>query len=488
MCATFAASVAFASPRQAPGDSVLYARGHRDLSRYTTPGLCIGALKQEYALYQGTLEAQDSMVWRKHGNALAGVTIPGAPAVAPYRMEDVSERVRVLARTCGASFSVATAKSDDLGDLFRLALWARNDTLARRIFVRRLAVTAPDTARMRAGREMIEWMIDGPPARLDVARDLIPLFDTLAHSAAARRVRAGVHDRLLLSGVERNDVAFIREESDRIIAAVQRDSAWGDSTAAVMHAYGVSLMLAQDQSAGAVREIARRAERALHTKRTPEALIETLLSSVGYAKSGTFGALAPRVHVKYWFPAPRDSMIPARGTPSLIIYMRPQYGRRGIPAIRDGQEVFQDIRRWAALYDSRLPVTVLFSTGGTFAGDSVRPAEEAEMYRRYLLDRWHLPVRVAVQESPVVTDSGGEAQGVPHVSPASNAFERAYFAPGRDDAGLRRKMTAILTDAEGRILYEGEWSAPLERAIYAAVSAVPAPPVTASTSDTARTP
>ncbi|HXC25531.1 MAG TPA: hypothetical protein VNU46_06410 [Gemmatimonadaceae bacterium] len=400
-------------------DTGAFAPGNRDFTRFTTPVWCWAAAAHTREVLRGRLAAQ---------TVLDTLTDPLRDTIG-------AQEVAVVARACGARFTVAGTAVPDLRYLFGLAVFAQNDTLAQAVLVRE--VTLATTAAERDTRQLaaLHSALAATPARVSLAEAIMVALDARGSVLARMQGHAA-----LLALWETSPVAehHAQQEEARILALVHAMPAAGLSSpevgAVVRAVYRARLAAAflthPDSLAGIVQ--AAQAEPLLpgppgddsfpHDPTFPHWSLAAVLAQLGPVDtSGATDALIghpPRpLQADFWFPAGgaagqrgggRTPILPVRGTVSLVVVGQldglacAEYQMLGGMA-QERERCFAPVaarvRHWLAAY-GRAGLSVTVVARAVFANSlfgSLTPAAEAARLRWFIQDYWQLPVTVAVQ-------------------------------------------------------------------------------------------
>ena len=391
-------------------DTGAFAPGHRDFSRYDTPGLCRAAARVTRASFQLSLEEQ------ANGDTLSADTI-GVGGTAP------------VARACGAHVTLAGATTRELGDLFNLALHEQNDTLAQAVLTKLAAQDATPGARDSTWLfGMRSYLFFG---RLAAAEVLMAQVD--ARGTAAQALQLMLHHRLGNYFNGNGDTVRFRRELERVLALGEQVPDKKFSYGYAWTAYVNLMRLAALEHPDSMPAVAQRAQRDLRRYSDNDqgttqfnksinwgglpldSVIDKLAPEWYTYRRHSGGIPAPRLQADYWFPAPgrpsNDTIRPVRGKINLICHggsttdfwqdvfnSKPLYS---------GYQQAAHIRRWLAQYGAAgLEVTIVRSVPGYERFDyqdlnTLRwfqtPTEEAQLWRWYAQEYEQLPVTVAVQ-------------------------------------------------------------------------------------------
>ena len=405
-------------------DTGAFAPGHRDFSRYNTPGLCRAAARETRAGFQFGVDQEVRLdtLYIDHSN-----TIPftgrkdtvGAGATTP------------VARACGARFTLVGATTRVLNDLFDLALHEQNDSLAQAVLTKLAAQAA--TAKERDGfwRDGFQTMLN--LGRRAAAEALMARFD--AQGPAARADRVWFHARMQELYKAEGDTARLRTEIAQVIALGRKDSGSSGNYGAVLQGYRDLMALAVAEALDSIPTVAHRAQRDLSpftaedqhgfsgndtgewSRYSMDSLL-TRLAPEWYTLQLLRGhRVAPRLQADSWFPAPgEDGHDTIRPVPSKVnvlclgwipMSFYEDVMEHGGPSGRVVSDVYA--RRWLQRYQAAGVVfTVVHQARGhlgyeanTFDGDTydfvTTPADEARIWRWYTQEFHQQPVAVAVQ-------------------------------------------------------------------------------------------
>jgi hypothetical protein len=389
-------------------DTGAFALGHRDFSRYDTPGLCRAAARWTYDL------AQLRLVTQLRRDTLGRGDTTGVGAVA------------TVARACGAHFTLATTPARDRSDLFDLALFEQNDSLS-------LAVLAAMVMQASTPQERDSDYINAVQAYLAFGR--LAAAETVVAQVAARGAVTGtapsfLHYLLRDFLDEREDTLRAQQEAEREIADGEKQSNRTSGYRSVLDGYRDLMRLVFLGNPAAMQAVAQHAKRdmSLYTYKDqvttifrryhdwghlPLDSVIALLAPQWYADVHLNGGgpPAPRLQADYWFPAPGrpagDTVFPVPGHVNLICmgseptgFFETVFGRQQDA----GYTLAAHIRRWLRLYgtDGLTVALVDVARGYQEVYESpvavfATPADAASLWRWYEQDYHRLPVTVAVQ-------------------------------------------------------------------------------------------
>lgn len=390
-----------------------FAPGHRDFSRYDTPGLCRAAARVTRASFRLTLEAQAAAGTMSEDTVGIGGSAP-------------------VAHTCGAHFTLATVTARELGDFFDLALREQNDTLAQAILTKLLAKdTTPEARADRYLFGMHSYLSFG---RLTAAKALLAQID--AQDSSVRVAQLAAYDTMLHFYRESGDTIHVRELAEREIAQGMKWMASEHSYINVLNGYRALVELAVlPHATTSLPALAVQAQRDLRQFPLTDQFtrikrdlgdwgtfsMDTLISRLtplfySYHNYGG-GVQASRLQADYWFPAPghaaSDTLFPVPGKVNLIcmggvptdywLQMNKHFSKWS------GFQEAAQLKRWLARYgpDGLAIVDVRlidgfryfdFDVGGLSNYRVFRtPIEEAEAWHWYDQVYHQLPVTLAVQ-------------------------------------------------------------------------------------------
>jgi hypothetical protein len=460
----------------------------REYLRYTRPLACITAAVDARAFAQ-----------RRHATQIqvdAGFLRPDE--------DTLPAAVVAVARTCGARFTPGTTAPADLPDLFTLALWEANDTLAQTVLTALLAQAGTPKAR----GERLVWAVQQylgmpsgelpqrsqnmPPAKVAAAEAVAQHVDALGDAAWALKLQA--HAVLLAFGRAYSVWPLVARQGAHVIALTRNhltqpglDSLWT--------AYQALLEVAWLEQPDFVSGVAARLRAEFSRPEVQWALLNACQAPTGnsrlpcvtleqYRESNASGAIAipitdstslamltaamvgdhrhapralPPLRADYWFPAPKggvagDSLHPAvPGRVTLIYHVSDGGGGSGRSCRQGCPPITNQLEALLARYPDQLAVTVVIDAAAGFTALEV-PATSAAMAQSYqwLFQQYlKLPVAVAVRVKPVM------AQLPPPDGRIRYAGETPY-----NDFYERGRWVALVTNRSGEAIYE---STSLER-------------------------
>lgn len=468
------------------------APGRTVFTRYQTPGLCLVAAQNARTLSRRTVAAQEATDVLQRTDPLRD-TMPAG--------------VVVVARSCGGHLSVASAAAVDLPDLFNLALLAQNDTLARAVLERQIALAPTESARFGLLLAAVQAYLGAEPAHVAAAEQVVAQLDARGPGALAAQV--AVHDQLEQFGMLTFDQVRVRHEAERVLALLQpvQGSALQPYGPQLLDAYQSLMSLAFFNTPDSMPALARRAQQDLRRVPPPpgqqNAFVSATFDDVMRMLSPVqdwrqVGHLTPVLRADIWFPtAAADTAYPARGRVALFVQVpEPCYAGYGNfytpvldPISNRCTSLYETLRQWHAQYGAAgLDVTLVAATTGVYGTVLSGPqtlAEAANNLRWYFLQYLHLPVnRVAVQAVPV---------SAPLPAPDGRVFRKGWDSHFSVPNGERGYLTLfdstyhtptsnashlVLTDRGGVEVYTGEIFPLFERLLKRVMTgpAVAAPP------------
>ena len=378
-------------------DTEIFLPGHRDFTRYTTPGWCQAAASTASFVERRTLEAQAILDTIQSPQDTIGV--------------GMAERV---GKMCGAHFAATSVPTSQLTNLIDLALLQQNDTLAQAALVRMLA-TAPTLAARNTIRMAVirRGYLTAQPPRVAAAESLVAQIDR--ENVSAPLIRLQAHDYLLDFWQRSSDTAHSQHEAEQMLAigqtltAPDRRGALKEWLGPLWDAYQTLLTVAFVEHPDSMPSVLRAYAAAggegkleaadyfgipVHT--TWEQLYQMQLHRPeGYGDM--IGKPLPPIHATYWFAPGGDSVRPVPGRVNIFLGL-------------GGAALANRVRRWLARYGNQgLVVTYVVPTKGytcflghwkaCFSGHPLSPAEEGQQDQKYFRDYEQLPVAVAVQET-----------------------------------------------------------------------------------------
>jgi hypothetical protein len=461
-------------------DTGAFAHGNRDFSRFTVPGMCVAAVHQEDDVLRRTISAQYDLQLLRD-TAPERDTLP-AQAVA-------------LARACGGRFTIARTAPSDLPALFTLALQMGNDRLAQDVVRRQLASAPSSAARQTVLATAVQGYVDAKPARLVAAERTAATADTLALREHTNSLPA--HFPMLELANHGFDRPRMRREADRLItlgqtltfSAIQYYdlpliAAWSNVLHVVFYEHPDSVLtvarrakadlsrfpIGRDFPAGIPYSPAQTFDFKTHT----DVDVRDFLLPITPDRYSGPNAL-PRVVARYWFPKPPDTW-PPRGKVSLVLYGGwPLVCSRGdgpllaFPMSNSCDVWHTTFPAWMKEFEARgFAITVMERARGE-AVRSIPLAEAAEAdsldwyYRTYL----KLPLTLGVVPTARVRQFP-EPDGRYWLADTT-AFGRMLGAEAQDEqAGM-----AMLYDRDGTLLYAGEFTPAILRALIARAITTP---------------
>ena len=407
--------------------------GRHAFERYTTPGQCrAAAFDARTAFLRGVAHVEQEL--------LSVYDTAGLGAAAD------------VARRCGARFTLTNVSKQQWGDLFLLALYEQNDSLAQAILSQQLKQGRSFQTVDQANLSEFGFAIVGGGSEADVREGVIMQLFALGRYAAAKALLAQVdtHEQdafELRCRLHWQVVEFLRMMHTDSAQMIHEDSVLiqlGTAPAARAFGYGFTLNAYQDLLRVAVQGdtsqlavLMQSAKRQLgaftqNQQRVFLSFVVTdwqtpglseaqkkLLLPVWYRWRQVHGEnrRAPRVQADFWFPAPghtpQDTVIPVPGKINLIC----GGGRPTEDRINNGDRIPDEmttaydemvhLKRWLAQYGrAGLTVTIVRAAVGgpwiyqdnrvtrdVFVNDS---AHEAGFWHWYDQEYHQLPVTEGV--------------------------------------------------------------------------------------------
>jgi len=349
--------------------------GHRDYTRYDTPGACYQAVValQRLSARTGVL---DTMSFTTAHDTL--------PVVA-----------RQAALRCGAAFTVQSTAPRDLRDLYRLSLAMGRDDQARAVLERAmsLAPTVPEKGQFLW--HAVADNLGATPCLIARVDSILRRLDALGPAAHLARMFA--HRARLEYAWATFDRPVIRREIEAIYAVLPLfDTDELDTWPTVGALYDAAVAVTQYDSgprvlAPLLDRIRPYAVR-IHRGRESAVLASYALGIEWRVKLSEL--TIPPLTGGTWFPTSGANHYPVAGRPLLVVSVDHSCGARCHPAYA---EIARLRQRYAA---SGLDVVLVSGTSGFMQGAGVQtPAQETESIRHYFLDYLHLDVALRVTET-----------------------------------------------------------------------------------------
>ena len=459
-----------AAPGLAPDSGITTDTGDlaprpRTYARYGTPLACLAATSNVRNVVAQMPAARLTLT--------AGFTLPAADTLPAAAI--------AVARTCGAHFTADKTSKATLPDLFTLALWEMNDTLAQATLAQ--LVAQENTSEGRGNRLLwgIKQYLAALPARVGAAEAAVAQIDGMSKASLDLRVEA--HQTLVDFGSSSADWPLVARQGRQLITLAQDslsqarlDVLWKTYKALLTVAWleypdsviAVTARLRTQFSQPAVQQVlvaeCRERDAIKHelcavqdssSTNIPVTLPITDTTSLTVLAAAALGANmhAPRslppLRSDFWFPAPGgggDSLHPASfGHVTLIYHVSDGPGAQscfeGCPAwmMRQLQALLQR-------YGAEIAVTVLVdAAAGYTVMETPAPSEGvARSYQWLFQTYWGLPVTVVVRIRPVTK----------HASPPDGRIEYANFPPYND--AYDASWLVQVTNRAGESIYETE--------------------------------
>lgn len=427
------------------------APGDRDFSRFTVPGLCVAAA------HHATDVARRALAVR--------YAIRSLRDTAPEH-DTLPAQVVTLARTCGARFTLPKTAPADLPALFTLALLQGNDTLARAVVHRRLALAPSAAERQAVFAEGVASYLAASPARVTDAERLAAEADTAARAQRANSMR--VHLPLLATAVRAFDRPRMLHEATRLIAlghtldfrVIQ------DDYSPIVAAWRAVLQVAFYDHPDSVLALAQQAKADLSRfPRTPGdlkgfnfitatvAAVRNTLAPFDVSRDTSIRVRAPVV-AKAWFPSPPEHW-PPKGTVSLVLYGGSACAHR-LDLNNACDEVYHPWRALVEQYATRgLTLTIVEQTIGTAARSIfLSPAAEADTLNWYYRTYLHIPATLAIAPTALVRQVALPDGRRWYTDTTALGRSIGIHTEGLDIETIAAGL-ALLYDRDGTVLYAG---------------------------------
>ena len=444
-----------------------FAPGHRDFARYATPLQCLAAARTELQYRRRTRAAQ--------------LSADSVRFVAPEG-DTVPVPVTRVARACGARFltppAVASAAPAMLPELLTLAFFTQNDTVVARVIDRQLADAPTDSTRQAVRLTAVGAALQAEPARIRLADSLVDFVD--AQYPHELVVRMAAHQLLLRDAERQFDRVRFRREVTRILSLAQgmtsADALRGGG-GIVLDTYRSLMLLTFVEHPDSMRVIAHEGQQTFqrpvfttwlmqrtfgHPTASPDSMFVWLAPS--YSGAVIDGRRTFPLHAQHWFSADGDTVQPAPGAISLVIYPHYDCYHQNLAMKHyweQCEQTFARLAQWQRQYKAAglHSVVVLATTHNALYSGLQSPAAQAMHLARYVREFYHLPVPVAVQQ--------GQFTQLP---PLQYFFEQPseFVTQYQQLTGSRPSSDlAMLTDRDGHLLYAGPANAALLDALLA---------------------
>lgn len=368
--------------------------GYQDISRYQTPGMCLGAIKR----------VQHS-VWRKRQRDTVYVGTYG---------DSIPTAAVEIGKRCALNLDLNSTPSHDIYDLIRLAALIRDETLAAAAVDRGLQLAANSERQGYLLVDAVEiFFHKSYPALTHLADSALNRYATLGQTAAAHGARAAY--------IESRFYELITFDTSRLKRSIERFAAMarGMSDDEVFRyqyvlsiPYYDSLIIAwsrrPDNLADSIRRYMLGAKNTIYNVTKDPAIENSTNAVIAILTEGAqnIGQVARKVDdgTFKFFPKTDTSVsIPEIGKVSLYIW-----GRRPSDGFLDFSTA--SYRRLLDKYSARgFEVIMVVPTLGYFAkSPPLSPEEEAKLYQWYYHDVAKLPVQLVVYETDVQTRADGQ--------------------------------------------------------------------------------
>lgn len=441
-----------------------FAPGNKEFSRFTAPGMCIGAVHvmRDVANRSFAREVQHLL----RDTMVTGDTLP--PVAGD------------VARRCMARFQVRTIPAATLPDLFTLALHADADSLARAVVARQLAAASDGATKTTVLQAAVDSYLQAEPARVAAAVATAAQIDALTVTADKKLV---AHYAVLQYALSHWDVPTITAEAERLIAIGQQSPmadvryAWEP----ILRAYAALGAVAYVEAPDSVMAVMARAKADLG--RYPPAntwpdgisyspIMLTQFKSITPAQVRNVllpfnaqqyaGRPLPPVTAAYWFPKAPDRWPPGTGRVSLVVYggwlmarcrqddagllIYPTYQGIGCRAL------YTWLPQWTQRHGSQLDITLVSrEEGEAVRSITLSPQAEADSVRWFYQEYLKLPVRVGFVRSALRELPGVDGRVQRRDTTAlAVLFQQSKWSTRNYDGGV-----VILYDGRGALVYVG---------------------------------
>jgi hypothetical protein len=388
---------------------------HADFSRYT-PGMCLDASRNV-----------QHRTDRVQGAAVDTIISPDVDTLSTATVQ--------VSRACAQQFRVAQVPATELRNLLWLSVRANDEQTGLAVIERQLALAQTVADKGEVLRDAIEIYLAEHPPRLSLAVAALQRLDALGTEARIPRIRARI--RFLAYYRKIDDLAGAKRTIDTLLAlhslVTPEDAVQGVTRFDLLAAYKHRMEMAMETDPPSIRGMLEGFITLLQ-RVEPSAvpLYQEGLEKLVAWWLGPIGARVETVTGKYTFNMGATKTRPYPGKVSLLL-MPPNGWRDGMNAYG----FYEAIRHLHAQHGNALDITLCVKTIGWMRGSGVlKPAEEAEAIREYLLDYQKLPVTLIVDEAEITVLPDGRRK----IGPAP--FERHFggqqgILVGRDGAVQR---------------------------------------------------
>jgi hypothetical protein len=450
------------------------APGNTEFSRFTAPGMCVGAVHMMRDVARRSIAQQVQQVL--HDTIMVGDTLPPA-AVA-------------VARRCMARFHVPTIPAATLPDLFTLALQAGADSVAQAVVARQLTVAADVAAKTDVLQAAVDGYLTAQPTRWAAATAAVAQIDASTVTADKKLL---AHHALLSYAVRHWDVPLITTEAARLIAIghsaplAEVQYAWEP----ILWAYAALGSVAYVEAPDSVMAVMARAKADLgryppadacpsghtlsslimltHFKEIPVDKVRDVLLPFNARQYA--GKPLPPVTASYWYPKPPDRWPPGKGRVSLVVYGGYEMGRcaRSDEGLLNGslstnygcRILYTWLPVWAQRYGEQLDMTLISPEEGTAARSvTLSPAAEADSVRWFYQEYLQLPVRIGVVRTALRQLPGVDGR----VQRRDTTTYGNLHHASKWETHSSGDEVVVLYNAEGTLVYVGDrnWGHDLE--------------------------
>ena len=394
-------------------DTGAFAPGLRDFTTFTTPGLCRAAARIARSKFRTSLEAQQA------ADTLQIDTV-GQTATAQ------------VIRPCVAHLMTQSIKDRDLGDLFAVAVYALDDSLALTVLAKIVALDRQEETKESNWVHATESFIDN--GRMQAAATLMALVD--AKGSAAREAQIPMHMRMALGamlGGTQTDTLRARVEFEHVLQLLDSGPYTERHIRIAYAAYSDIMEQIVWEHPDSVGAIAERAHQALShyrmsadvmqstVRHLPTLTVEQLITALTppwYSWGQRAGhVMAPRLQADYWLlPRGRptsDTVRPVPGKINVICNTGRGLKDASYGPLSSPRRQVASMRHWLDEFGpDNLAVTLVTPISGSwdvsslgmyYQGDfnKVRlfhaPGEETQAWQWYIHDYKSAPITIAAQ-------------------------------------------------------------------------------------------
>ena len=376
--------------------------GHRDFSRYDTPGKCRDAVETTRdALWRDT--ERDTLRYSPETD-----TLPTAAVQVGLK--------------CRNRFTIDETEPRELGNMVMLLLMVNQDDRARVAVERRLQLAKSVEEQGTILSETLQAYMNAQPMRKTEALSTLRRLDALGSPVLGLRVTG--HATIEQDALQRFDTLEIRQEAETIIADGQQMTPQDRDNwlPALRMAYMGLVALTWYERPSDIPAVYSRAQADLGPLRNGTGAFSFFggqpfrINLIVRQILAMLGQQTPPLEARFWFGAGADTVRPAAGKVSLLVRVEKDCGQGCYP-------LYTALRRLNAKYASQgLEITLMAKTVGFSPGSAPQlPATEAATARDYFLDTLKLPFTLAVAQTPFTRRPDGRRVN------ERVQFERAYL-------------------------------------------------------------